>query len=231
MTEALRAGQAREVLVAEGSKQTEGLREVLEAAAAAGVEAQEVPRERLDSLADEHRGVVAVLRSMPASLTERDIDTFVFGPEAIVVVLDGLTDPQNLGAAARAADAAGAEMLLTRTHRSAGLTPAAVRASAGALLALPHARVANLPRALDRLKELGFTVAGLDASAPGSILEQPRPEGRLALVVGSEGSGMARLTREHCDLLVSLPMRGRVASMNAAASLAATLYGWALRRS
>jgi 23S rRNA (guanosine2251-2'-O)-methyltransferase len=97
------------------------------------------------------------------------------------------------------------------------------------LLALPHARVANLPRALDRLKELGFTVAGLDASAEGSIFDQPRPEGRLALVVGSEGSGMARLTREHCHLLVSLPMQGRVASMNAAASLAATLYGWALR--
>jgi 23S rRNA (guanosine2251-2'-O)-methyltransferase len=216
--------------VATGSKQTQGLIEVLQAAAAAGVEVQEVPRERLDSLAEEHRGVIAILKSVPATLAERDIDTFDFGSEAIVVVLDGLTDPQNLGAAARAADAAGAEMLITRTHRSAGLTPAAVRASAGALLALPHARVANLPRALDRLAELGFTVAGLDASAEGSIFEQPRPEGRLALVVGSEGSGMARLTREHCDLLVSLPMQGRVASMNAAASLAATLYGWAIRR-
>jgi 23S rRNA (guanosine2251-2'-O)-methyltransferase len=226
--EALRAGRAREVLVAAGSRSTPGMRDVLDAAAEAGVKVSEAPRERLDSLAEEHRGVVARLKGPSPELGERDLAGWDFADDAIVVVLDGVTDPQNLGAAARAADAAGAAMLVTRTHRSAGVTPAAVRASAGALLGLPHARVANLPRALDRLKDAGFTVAGLDAEAPRDIYREPKPGGRLALVVGSEGSGMARLTREHCDLLISIPMRGRVASLNAAASLAAVLYGWAL---
>lgn len=227
--EAVRAGNAHELLVAEGARDTPGMREVLAAAATAGVSVRKVGRQELDGLETEHRGVVAVLKAAPPTLGERDLSSFSFADDAMVVMLDGVTDPQNLGAAARSADAAGAAMLVTRTHRSAGVTPAAVRASAGALLTLPHARVANLPRALDRLKEADFTVAGLDASAPATILETPPPQGRLVLVVGSEGQGMARLTRERCDLLVSLPMRGRVGSLNAAASLAAALYGWALR--
>jgi 23S rRNA (guanosine2251-2'-O)-methyltransferase len=117
-------------------------------------------------------------------------------------------------------------MLITRTRRSAPVTPAAVRASAGALSHLPHARVANLTRAIERLHDAGFTVAGLDERADDTIYDRPCPDGRLALVVGSEGAGMSRLVREHCDLLVSLPMRGKVGSLNAAASLAAVLYGW-----
>ena len=115
-------------------------------------------------------------------------------------------------------------MLVTRTHRSAPPTAAAVRASAGALLHLPHARVANLSRALDRLRDAGFTTIGLDGEAPRSVFDEPCPEGRVALVVGSEGAGISRLVREHCDLLVSLPMHGKVGSLNAAASLAAVLY-------
>jgi 23S rRNA (guanosine2251-2'-O)-methyltransferase len=103
-----------------------------------------------------------------------------------------------------------------------------VRASAGALLHLPHARVANIGRALERLKDLGFTVIGLDGDAPGTIYDEPCPTGRLALVLGSEGEGMARLTRERCDVLVSIPMRGRVDSLNASASLAAALFAYVL---
>jgi 23S rRNA (guanosine2251-2'-O)-methyltransferase len=142
--------------------------------------------------------------------------------------LDGVTDPQNLGAAARSAEAAGAVMLVSRTRRAAEVTDAAVRASAGALLHLPHARVANIARTLERLKELGFWVVGLDAAAPASIWDEPSPVGRVAIVVGSEGEGMARLTRERCDALVALPMYGRVGSLNVAAALAATLWGFAL---
>jgi 23S rRNA (guanosine2251-2'-O)-methyltransferase len=119
-------------------------------------------------------------------------------------------------------------MLVTRTHRSAPPTAAAIRASAGALLHLPHARVANLSRALDRLRDAGFTTIGLDGDASRSVFDDPCPEGRVALVVGSEGAGMSRLVREHCDLLVSLPMHGKVESLNAAASLAAVLYGYVL---
>jgi len=144
------------------------------------------------------------------------------------VVLDGVEDPQNLGAAARSAEAAGASVLVTRTHRAASITPAAIRASAGALLHVPSARVANISRALDRLRDAGFTAIGLDDGAERSIYDEPCPEGRVAIVVGAEGAGLSRLVREHCDVLVSLPMRGRVGSLNASASLAATLYAYVL---
>jgi len=145
-----------------------------------------------------------------------------------VVVLDGVEDPQNLGAAARTCEAAGVAAIVMRTRRAAGITPAAIRASSGALLHLPVARVANIARALERLKEAGFTAVGLDGSATGTIYDEACPEGLVAVVVGSEGSGISRLVRERCDLLVALPMLGRVASLNASASLAACLYGYVL---
>ncbi len=204
------------------------MRDVVDAAAADGVSVEEVDRRALDELARDHRGVVARVRVPVAAMTERDLSTFEWANDALVVLLDGVEDPQNLGAAARSAEASGVAMLITRTRRAAPVTPAAVRASAGALSHLPHARVANLTRAIERLHDVGFTVAGLDEHAGESIYGRPCPEGRLALVVGSEGSGISRLVREHCDLLVSLPMRGKVGSLNAAASLAAVLYGWVI---
>jgi 23S rRNA (guanosine2251-2'-O)-methyltransferase len=225
--EAVRSGRALEVLVSGSARETPGLREVLEAARGAGIAVRRVAREELDRLAADHRGVVArVARAEEPG--ERELARWPFGPEDLVVVLDGVADPQNLGAAARTAEAAGAAMLVSRLRRAAPVTATAVRASAGALLHLPHARVANLPRALRRLQDAGFTVAGLDHRAARTIYEEPCPAGRLALVVGSEGAGISRLVRETCDLLVALPMRGRVGSLNASAALAAALYGWVL---
>lgn len=227
--EAIRAGDATQVLVAEGSRTSQGLRDVVAAAERAGVVIREVPRASLDQLARDHRGVVARVRRGEATpLDERGMAGFAYTDDAIVVVLDGVEDPQNLGAAARSAEAAGAAMLVTRTHRAAPVTPAAVRASAGALAHLPHARVANISRAIERLQQVGFTAVGLDDAAPASIYDQPCPRGRIAVVVGGEGAGLSRLVRERCDLLVSLPMRGRVGSLNASASLAATLYAYVL---
>ena len=168
VVEALRAGQVREVLVAVGARDTQGLRAVREAARAAKVPVRATDRRELDRLADDHRGVVARTvggRAVRSSMGERDLATLPFGPDAIVVVLDGITDPQNLGAAARTAEAAGAAAFVTRTRRAAGVTPAAVRASAGALEHLPHAVVANIARALARLQEVGFSVVGLEGSA------------------------------------------------------------------
>jgi len=162
--EAIRAGAAREVLVARGSRSTPGLRDVLAAAAEAGTKVREVEREELDRLAPDHQGVAARVR-IPGPIGERELAAWPFADDALVVVLDGVTDPQNLGAAARSAEAAGASMLVTRTRRAADVTPAAVRASAGALLHLPHARVANIPRALERLQGAGFTVVGLSEGA------------------------------------------------------------------
>jgi 23S rRNA (guanosine2251-2'-O)-methyltransferase len=231
VVEALRAGQVREVLVATGARDTQGLRAVREAARAAKVPVRSTERRELDRVADDHRGVVARTVSGRAGrreLGERDLATHPFEPDALVVVLDGITDPQNLGAAARTAEAAGAAVLVTRARRAAGVTSAAVRASAGALEHLPHAVVANIPRALSRLQDVGFSVVGLDGGAPRSIFDEPCPGGRIALVVGSEGEGMSRLVRERCDVVVALPVTGRVGSLNASASLAAALYGFVL---
>jgi 23S rRNA (guanosine2251-2'-O)-methyltransferase len=232
VTEAVRAGAAREVLLARGARPTEGLRDLLAAADRAHVPVREVDRRRLDQLAPDHRGVVARLRAAAAAavLGERDLDTFPFAEDAIAVILDGIEDPQNLGAAARSAEAAGAQLLVTRTRRSAPISPAAVRASAGALSHLAHARVANLARAIERLQGLDFTVIGLDERAPVTVYEDECPPDRVALVLGGEGAGLSRLVRERCDRLVSLPMRGRVGSLNAAASLAAALYAYVLPR-
>ena len=225
--ESVRAGVASSVLVARGARSTEGMRGVLSAAEEAGVPVRETDRTELDRLAPDHRGVVATVR-IPRPIGERELAAWPFGDRDVVVVLDGITDPQNLGAAARSAEAAGAVMLVTRTKRSADVTDAAIRASAGALLHLAHARVANIGRALARLQEAGFTVVGLDERAERTVFEEEQPTGRVAIVLGSEGEGLARLTREACDILVRLPMRGRVGSLNASASLAAALYAFVL---
>ncbi|HYU92262.1 MAG TPA: 23S rRNA (guanosine(2251)-2'-O)-methyltransferase RlmB [Actinomycetota bacterium] len=225
--EAVRAGLAQEVLVARGSRSTPALQDLLDAATERRVSVREASRRELDAFARDHHGVVALVEATP-ELSERHLASWPFGEEDLVVVLDGITDPQNLGAAARAAEAAGAVMLVTRIRRAAAVTPAAVKASAGALLHLPNARVANIARALERLKDAGFSVVGLDEGAEATVYDRPCPPGRVALVVGSEGEGLSRLTRESCDALVRLPMRGRVASLNAAASLAAVLYAFVL---
>jgi 23S rRNA (guanosine2251-2'-O)-methyltransferase len=225
--EAVRAGLTNQVLVARGARSSSALRDVVDAAVSAGVAVRDASPEELDAVAEDHRGVAARVRP-PRPLGERELADYRFADGAVVVVLDGIEDPQNLGAAARSAEAAGSAMLVTRTRRSADVTSAAIRASAGALLHLPHARVANIARAVKRLKDLGFTIVGLDERASTSVLDAPPPDGRLAVVVGSEGSGLARLARESCDVLVSLPMLGRVGSLNASASLAAVLYGWVL---
>jgi 23S rRNA (guanosine2251-2'-O)-methyltransferase len=232
VAEAIRAGRARAVVIATGARSTQGLREVLSVARSSGVPVRQVPRSELDRRAErlhlsDHQGVVAEI-DPPATWSERDLARARYRDDAIAVVLDGVTDPQNLGASARSAEAAGADVFVTRVRRAAPVSPAAVAASAGALLHLPHARVANIPRALDRLAEAGFTLVGLDGDAPRSIADEPCPEGRIAVVIGSEDEGLARLTRERCDLLVSLPMRGQVRSLNAAASLAAVLYAYVL---
>jgi len=231
VVEAIRAGRVREVLVANGVRETQGMQAVRAAAVSAGVDVHEIDREQLDRMAHGHQGVVARLRDadvQPTRLGERDLGRFPYPDDALVVVLDGITDPQNLGAAARTAEGAGASVLVTRVRRAADVTPAAIRASSGALLHVPHARVANIARALGRLQDAGFTVVGLDGDAERSIFDEPCPVGRLAIVIGSEGEGMSRLVRERCDVLVRLPMHGRVDSLNASASLAAALYGFVL---
>jgi 23S rRNA (guanosine2251-2'-O)-methyltransferase len=228
--EAVRSGAAREVFVATGSRATPGMREVLRAAEGAGVPVAEVPEGRVAGLAGEtrHQGVAARLRR-PRELTEGDLTRWDWPEEAVVLVLDGVTDPHNLGACARTAEAAGASALVIRRRRGAALTTVALKSSAGALAHLPVATVPNLPRALNHLKEDGFWVVGLDGRAGRSIGESVRPPGRLALVLGSEGSGLSRLVAERCDELLAIPLRGHVESLNVSVAAGVALFSYALR--
>jgi 23S rRNA (guanosine2251-2'-O)-methyltransferase len=226
--EAVRSGVAREVLVASGSRSTPGLREIVEAAGASGVSVLRVPPERVESLTDRgpDQGVAALVVARPP-LSEADLTRRAWGPQAVVVVLDGVTDPQNVGAVARTAEGAGAEAMVVRRRRGAGWSQAALRASAGALLHLPLAEVANVARALGRLKDVGFWLVGLDAEASRTIDQEDRPPGRVALVLGSEGTGLSRLAREACDELVRIPLRGRVSSLNVSVAAGIGLFAYA----
>lgn len=229
--EAIRAGRARRVLVARGAHRTEGLRSVMENSAAAGIAVEQVEQEAIERLGlRDHQGVAAVVTT-PREIDDRAFTALSFDSDALVVVLDGITDPQNLGACARSAEAAGASLLVARKRRAAPLTPAAVRASAGALLHLPVARITNLSRALEHLRDRGFSVVGLDQDATADIHDAPRPSPPLAVVVGAEDVGLSRLVRESCDLVVAIPMTGRIGSLNASAALAVALFGYALRPS
>ena len=228
--EAIRSGAAREILVAEAARSTPGLREVAEAASRAGVAIRRVPLERVEELSGGvvHQGV-AVRVAPPRKLREADLDADFWPDDALAVVLDGITDPQNLGAIARTAEAAGASALVVRARRGAGTSPGAVRASAGALLHVPVAEVPNVPRAIRRLQEGGFWTVGLHSGSGSSILDAVRPPGRLALVLGAEGEGLSRLVRERCDELLEIPMRGKVGSLNVSVAAGVAVFAYALR--
>lgn len=227
--EAVRSGRALEISARQGTHGSAGMRDVLDAAARAGVPVRWVDRPSIEALGvPDHQGVVASL-ALPTEMDDRGLAAFDLPSDALVVVLDGITDPQNLGACGRAAEAAGASALVSRSRRAAPVSPAAVRASAGALLHLPLARVTNLTRTIRALQARGFTAVGLDHRAPTSIHDASAPPRPLALVVGAEGEGISRLVREACDLLVAIPMPGRTASLNAASALAVGLFGYVLR--
>ncbi len=185
-------------------------------------------RQEVDRLVGRPNQGIATLVRPPPELDERAVRSTSFPSDAVVVVLDGIEDPQNFGACARSAEAAGASLLLSRRRRSAPLSVAAIRASAGALLHLPVARVANLARALASLKQRGFFVVGLAHDAEEDI-HGPPPSRPLALVVGAEGSGLSRLVRETCDSVVAIPLHGTTESLNASAALSVALFGYALR--
>jgi len=199
--------------------------EVLALAEAQGIRCQFVPRETLDGMAGGgvHQGVVARL-APAAALDEDDLYDLldrVQGPP-FLLVLDGVQDPHNLGACLRTADAAGAHAVIVPKDRAAGLTPAARKAAAGAAETMPLVQVVNLARCLRALKERGVWVAG--AEAGGESAFKADLSGPLALVLGAEGSGLRRLTREHCDLLLSLPMKGAVESLNVSVAAGILLY-------
>jgi 23S rRNA (guanosine2251-2'-O)-methyltransferase len=229
--EAIRAGSAREIIVDRASRSRPGLRELLRAARREGVPVSPVPRQEVDRLGggSRHQGVAARLGRLQAELAETDLREMELAEDALVVVLDGVTDPQNFGACARTAEAAGVSALVVRRRRGAPVSRTALAASAGALAHLPVVRVVNLARVIELLKEAEFWVVGLDGRAERTILASPRPPGRLALVLGSEGTGLSRLVAERCDELLAIPMRGTVGSLNVSVAAGVALFAYALR--
>lgn len=228
--EALRAGRpARKIVVATAIRPEARLTEILEHAEARDILVEEVSRQRLDDIAhtEHHQGVAGYFHAR-AALTLHDVLDQA-RPPALLVVLDGIQDPQNLGAIIRTADAVGADGIVLPRHRAAGVTGAAAKASAGATEHVPVAVVTNLVQALEQMQAVGIWVVGLAADGPtrydGFDFTIP-----VALVVGAEGDGMRSLTRRHCDAVVSLPLAGRVSSLNAGAAAAVLLYEVARQR-
>lgn len=176
-------------------------------------------REALDRVARNHQGALARMAARGYASEEEALAGQT--GRRLVIVLDGIEDPQNLGATLRVADGVGAAVVLPE-RGSAPLSEAVARSSAGAIERVPVARVGNLRRFLDRLKEKGFRVVGLDAS--GTDLYREDLTGDLAIVLGAEGRGIRRLVREGCDVVARLPMRGALASLNVATAAAAVGY-------
>jgi 23S rRNA (guanosine2251-2'-O)-methyltransferase len=196
-----------------------------ERAEAAGIRVQTVSGDSLAKLAGEvaHQGAVAAVRPLKA-WDEHDLVGAISGlDDALLLVLDGVTDPHNLGACLRSADAAGAHAVVIPKDRAATVDGVVRKVAAGAAEFVPVATVTNLARVLDLLKERGIWVVGTDGEAPQTLYEADlnRP---LALVLGAEGDGMRRLTRERCDFLVRIPMAGQVESLNVSVAAGIALF-------
>ena len=196
----------------------------------AGVSLSRVPREKLDTLVSgRHQGVVAELSGGAAGRpdlrwSEAQLLEAVRGdPRALLLVLDGVTDPHNLGACLRSADAAGVTAVVTPKDNAADISAAVRKVACGATASVPLVRVTNLARTLDALKGAGVWIYGTAGEA-GQSLYDCELSGALALVMGAEGAGMRRLTRERCDFLVSLPMAGSVSSLNVSVATGVCLF-------
>ena len=220
--ECLRGGKRRprRLFLLGGGK---GLDPLHAAARAASIPVEECDRRRLDQLAggDMHQGVVLEAEPLPV-LTVEDWLATQTDPDTIVVVLDGIVDPHNFGAIVRSAVAFGATGIVFAQDRSAPISPASVKSAAGTMEHADLICAPNLVRALQKLKEADFWVAGLDLEG-AEPLWGAKLGGRIALVIGSEGKGMRRLVREHCDFLIQIPTPGPIGVLNASASAAVAL--------
>lgn len=230
MRELLAAGrrEVREIWLARGRDASPLLDEIAGLAEAAGVRLRLVDADRVqtEARAEAAQGVVALAAPVPAV----SLDELAEARDAFLVVLDGVTDPRNLGAVLRTAETAGATGAVVPRHRSALLTPAAVKAAAGAVEHLPIALVAGIPAALEQLRRHGVWTVGLDAGGDTLVRDLTVADASLALVLGAEGRGLARLTRERCDVLARIPMRGTLDSLNVAAAAAVACFEIAARR-
>jgi len=204
-------------------------KDLIAAAERAGVRLMRVPTKRLDGFygGGRHQGVVA--RVSVKSLGDSLDDILDAVEKPLLLVLDGVTDPHNLGACLRVANAAGAHAVIAPKDRAAGITPAVSKVASGAAEATPYLMVTNLARTLGELKERNIWIVGADERAGQSIHDADLPDA-IAWVLGAEGEGMRRLTRENCDVLVRIPMAGEVESLNVSVSAGVCLFESVRRR-
>jgi 23S rRNA (guanosine2251-2'-O)-methyltransferase len=204
------------------------LDEIAALADAAAVRVRRVPGEDVERRArtDAPQGVVA----FAAPIVPAELETLLLDPHAFLVALDGVTDPQNLGAVMRSAETAGATGIVLATHRAVGLTPAVAKAAAGALEYLPVSFVSGIPGALDRARRAEVWCVGLDGGGPSSLFDLAVADQAVVLVLGAEGRGLSRLARARCDLVASIPMHGHLASLNVSAAAAIACSEVARRR-
>ncbi|NEA31804.1 23S rRNA (guanosine(2251)-2'-O)-methyltransferase RlmB [Streptomyces sp. SID13031] len=234
VVEALRAGVPINALyVAEGTERDARLREALLIATEHGISLLEVPRPEMDRLTSHgaHQGLAVQIPpyeyAHPDDLLSRAYDA---GQVPLIVALDGVTDPRNLGAITRSAAAFGAHGVLVPERRTASMTASAWKTSAGAAARIPVARATNLNRALKSYKEAGLMIIGLDMGGEVELPDLEAATEPIVLVVGSEGKGLARLVRENCDLIVSIPMTSITESLNAGIATGVALYEISRRR-
>ncbi len=215
--------RARDVWIAE----TADADDIAALARASGVPVRAVSRGRLDAEArtEAPQGVLA----HAAPLGEADLADLCT-PDAFLLVLDGVTDPQNLGAVLRTADAAGVTGVVLPRHRAVHVTPAVTKAAAGAVEHVPIALVAGIPSALATLRQRGVWTVGLDAAARTPVWDLRVATEAIALVLGAEGTGLSRLVRDRCDLTVAIPLRGHLEALNVGAAAAVAAFEVARRR-
>ena len=221
--EALAAGRALERIVIARGRHGERIEQIVRRARERGVPVRFEDRPQLDRLAEsrEHQGVVALAAARRALSLEEILASG--SRRGLLVLLDGIEDPHNLGAIIRTALAAGADAVLIPERRAAGLTEAVSRASAGALEHLPVARVKNLARAMEELKVAGYWLVGLDEKAEKPFTDADFT-GSIAFVLGGEGQGLHELVRKRCDFVVSIPTTGPVRSLNVSVAAGIVLF-------
>ena len=226
VTEALRAGTNIDKIYIMKGETDAALGHIASAARQAGIVVADADKRKLDNMSrtNAHQGVIAVC-AVREYCTVEDILALAEerGEVPFVIVCDEISDGHNLGAIIRSAECAGAHGVIIPKRRSAGLTAVVAKTSAGAVSHVPVARVANLPSLLKDLKKQGLWIFGAAAEAQTALYDADL-KGPAAIVIGSEGDGMSRLVRETCDVLVSIPMRGKLNSLNASAAAAILLY-------
>lgn len=222
---ALEAGQDLAEVLIDGKARNPRLAEIGSAAKAAGVALRYVPLDQIDREAAgaRHQGVIARVQST-RSYDERDLDALIEAAEKpLLLILDGVQDPHNLGACLRSAAAAGATAVIVPKDRAASLTPTARKVAAGGAERVPLVRVTNLARCMKDLQDAGIWIVGLAGEAESSLYAVDF-KGPMAIAMGGEGEGLRRLTREHCDYLAKIPMASGMESLNVSVAAGISLF-------